>query len=151
VELFATTSADVSVALEAVRNAYEGNRLETAKLAKELDRHNREWNTLQEKVRSLLAWDVDGALKNRRIAEVKKLDSRAREKLSAVKELAKEKDAALEKKERRGLKKQLKKMDKWLKKAAKLIKKDPLQAEARLILFRVLILEAELKRTLSLK
>jgi len=68
-----------------------------------------------------------------------------------VKELAKEKDAALEKKERRGLKKQLKKMDKWLKKAAKLIKKDPLQAEARLILFRVLILEAELKRTLSLK
>jgi len=151
VELFATTAADVSVALEALRNGYEGSRLETAKLARELDRHAREWNSLQSKVRSLLAWDVDGAIKNRRVAEVKTLDARARDKLEVVKALAKEKDAALEKKERRGLKKQLKMMDKWLKKVAKLIKKDPLQAEVRLILFRVLILEAELKRTLSLK
>ena len=151
VELFATTAADVSVALEALRNAYEGSRLETAELRRELNRHAREWNTLQSKVRSLLAWDVDGAIKSRRIEEVKKLDARARKKLGVVKELAKEKDAVLEKKERRGLKKQLKMMDKWLKKAAKLMKKDPLQAEVRLILFRVLILEAELKRTLSLK
>lgn len=151
VELFATTAADISVALEALRNGYEESRLETDKLARELDRHSQEWNTLQSKVRSLLAWDVEGALKSRRISEVKKLNSRAREKLGIVKELAKEKNAALEKKERRQLKKQLKKMDKWLRKVAKLMKKDPLQSEVRLILFRVLILEAELKRTLSLK
>jgi hypothetical protein len=150
-ELFATTAADISVMLEQARRVDADAAADPVAAARQVNELQGRWDPLRTKVRSLLAWDVDGAIHARKVAEAKAIAESAGTRLADVRKLAEEKKAKIDPAEAKQLARTFKDADKWLADAARLTRKDPLDPAARILHFRTLILAGELERKLNLK
>lgn len=149
-ELFAATAAEVSVL--AARGELAKRKIDTApeEAVKEFAALSEDWKQLGEKVRSLLAWDIAGALRRRDLKEIHGLATLARSRLDELSRLLKQKKGALKQKERARVEKRVKQLTIWFEQVENLMRKDPLGFQARRLLFRILIRLAELDRRLKL-
>jgi hypothetical protein len=150
-ELFGRTAGEVA-ALRQCAAAAEETRLADAEAGKKaFSGCTREWELLEPKVRSLLAWDVDAAVRAKEVREIEALSARAATGLAEVRKLFNEKKPLLAKPEAKRFGDEVKGLEKAMKEADKLGRKDPLSRERRRLLYKVLITEAELTRLLSLR
>lgn len=149
--LFAHTAREVAGLQTAVSEALSDSEASISDQRRALEPVRLEWQTLESKVRSLLAWDVAGALKAHHLKNVARLRASADEKLKLVKELLKQKEGNLEKQEARTISRTVSDIAGCLSKSDRLARKDPLEPSARVLLFKALLQESELERQLSLK
>lgn len=149
--LFAHTAREVAGLQSGLSEALAGAEGDYQQQHKALRPVRQEWQTLESKVRSLLAWDVAGALKAAQLKKAARLRNSADEKLAALKTLLKDKQGSLEKKEARAWSKRMRDIANWLKKADRLARKNPMEPKARQLILKALLHEAEMTRQLSLR
>jgi len=148
--LFAATAGDVAALEAQARQARAGASSDPQGTRKNLDGVATAWKNLEPKVRSLLAWDIERALAAMKGEQLSTMKEAAVERLEGLQELLAEKSDRLEKTARRTFNKDMKDMAKWVKSADKLLARDPLSNEARGLLYRILLKEAEIRRLLKL-
>ncbi len=148
--LFAATAGDVAALEAQARQARSLASSDPEGTRKSLDSVAKDWKGLEPKVRSLLAWDIERALRGMRSEQLVAMKDNASERLEELKVLLAEKSEMLEKTARRAFAKDMARMAKWGKAVDKLLAKDPLSTEARGLLYRILLKEAEIRRLLKL-
>lgn len=149
-EMFRATAKEVSVLEEKARGGRSSAAADPEGATGTLDEVARAWKDLEAKVRSLLAWDIERALRDKQVAELADMMQAVVDALVELKGLLEKKSGVLDKRARGTFAKDLKEMEKWRAQANKLLAKDPLSTEARGLLYRILLKEAELRRLLSL-
>lgn len=148
--LFAATAGEVAALEAEARQARAEAAGDPQGTRESLDRVARGWKDLEPKVRSLLAWDVERALQAMRGKQLAEMRDAAGERLVTLKERLEEKKGRLEKNALRTFSRDMKDMEKWRKKVDRLLASDPLSDEARGLLYRILLKEAEIRRLLKL-
>ena len=150
-ELFATTSADVLVLLEQTRQARADAVANPEEALARLDKHSEAWKQLGSKVRSLLAWDLEAAIRGRRVKRMKDLLESAGQKHLEVGELWDKKRELFDPKQAKDLDNELKQMGLTLAKLESGFRKAPLSVETKTSIYAMLLRQAELSRRLALK
>ncbi len=148
-ELFAATAADVSVLKGRVLTARGRIAAEPDAARDALDLCATEWKVLEPKVRSLLAWDLEGAFRARQAKDIREMYDSARSRLDSVRKMRTELRTSVDKNELKDMDKQLGTVEKSLNDADGLLRKDPLSAEAKRQIYRAVLLETELRRRLE--
>jgi hypothetical protein len=148
--LFAATAGDVAALEAQARQARAAATSDPQGARKSLDGVATAWKGLEPKVRSLLAWDIERALAAMQSEQLVEMKDVTAKRLVELKELLTEKSEKLEKTARRAFAKDMESMKKWGKTVDKLLAKDPLSKEARGLLYRILLKEAEIRRLLKL-
>ena len=149
-ELFAATAGEVAALEAEARQARADAAADPQGTRNNLDRVAKGWKELEPKVRSLLAWDVERAIQAMRGKQLAEMREAAAERLLTLKERLAEKQDRLEKTALRVFSREMKEMEKWQKAVDKLLSGDPLSTEARGLLYRILLKEAEIRRLLKL-
>lgn len=148
--LFAATAGEVAALEAKARQARADATTAPKEARRSLDDVAASWKKLEPKVRSLLAWDIERALQSMRGDQLAEMEEAAAARLETLKKLLAEKSDRLEKTALRTFARDMKDMAKWSATANKLLAKDPLSADARGLLYRILLKEAEIRRLLTL-
>jgi len=148
-ELFAATAADVAVLKARVLAARARIAAEPDAARDALDQCATDWKVLEPKVRSLLAWDLDGAFRARQAKEIREMLDSGRSRFDTVRKLRSELRTSVDKNELKDMDKQLGMMEKSFNEAEALLRKDPLSPEAKRLIYRAVIAETELRRRLE--
>ncbi|MBM4372835.1 MAG: PEGA domain-containing protein, partial [Deltaproteobacteria bacterium] len=148
-ELFAKTAGEVACLRERVVQARKRIGAEPDAAAETLDACASEWKGLGEKVRSLMAWDIQAASRALHAREIRSLLESGTTRLKELKQTKGGLRVQVDRDIMRELDRVLADAEKSLADAEKLMKKDALAPEARRLLFRALIGEAELARRLT--
>jgi hypothetical protein len=150
-ELFVQTTEEVTVVLGGVREAMARVESDPEAARKGLEESVARWKSLEPKVRSLLAWDIERAIRLKKTKVVEEMVSNARGKLDALSLLLDEKRKALDRKEQRRFDKELRALKKEMTKLDKLMRTEPLSESVTRGAYRIFVREAELRRHLGLR
>ena len=150
-ELFVRTTEEVTAVLGGVREAMARVESDPEAARKGLGQAVAQWKTLEPKVRSLLAWDIERAIRLKKTKLVEQMVSNAQGKLDSLSELFDEKSKALDRKEHRRFSKELRGLKKEMATVDKLMRSDPLSERVKKSAYRIFVREAELRRHLGLK
>ena len=150
-ELFVQTTEDVGAVLTGVRAAMTKVESDPESARKGLEVGAEKWKVLEPKVRSLLAWDIERAIRLKKTRSVEKMVTSARSKLDSLARLYDEKRKVLDKKEARRMAKEMRTLKKEMARIDKLMRSDPLGGDVKKSAYKVFVKEAELRRLLGLR
>jgi hypothetical protein len=148
-QVFSVTAKELRELLDDVRQARLVVSKQPEEARKQLDAVSKKWRIAEGKFNSVMAWDIDRVIQGGQVKAAGELATYTHNQLKTLKEVVDQKLPAVDKKLQKDILKLMKNMNRWREAADKKMAKNPLDDEARKLLYRILIKQAHLRRELS--